>query len=536
MTTNPSQLQVDYMKDQIAVLGALKNEIERLEASLKATKLEYTQLKNSLARITILPNELLASIFEAGCNNHDAWNIPLLPNLTAQRLPVTRRPPQEYPFEILVSQITRHWRCVAHQTPTLWQRITLDTKTRHFLDIGADYIMRSGALSLDLRIDLSYEQGLLRPPIKSICHLINPEIRRLYQFRVNCDWYPGLQYMLESMPSSAPLLQYLELCYENHRVSPPDDPEHPATILSGGISSLTHMVLRGITLRCHLPPLTALTNLECHFMQLSSVHHMVHDLFKNLAQLTRLVLNDIEFDWAGTDGFELPALVALYLRNIPDYDQVLRVLSAPYLQTLYLNTVDSNEIRNFPNALALESGQTKFPHLREVFIKPVEYEPFMVTAESWRAFALITPTVTHFGLLHEEIDEFLQSLSPMMESDTASSPTTHLPITWPKLHTLSLPEALHTNSVDAVISARVVSPCPIRRIQVSDNIVAGLSGALEAWRNDIEIVACDEVVRDTLYPELWRKDATESDGWPDNNDADAISDFTDTSSTGSPLL
>lgn len=518
------------MKDN-AILSALASEIERLEVSLKATKLEYTQLKNSLAAITILPNELLASIFEAGCNTHDTWAIPL-PTLHSARSKLlgTQDPLQEPPFEILVSHITRHWRNVAHTTPSLWTRITLDTRTQHFLDIGADYITRSGALPLDLRIDMTYIRGL-PPPIKTICHLISPEMRRWGQLRVKSDWYPGLQYMLESMPGHAPILECMDLCYENPNVLPPDDPEHPEMVLTGRVSCLTHMVLKGVTLRCHLPPLAALTSLECHCMQLNSAHHMVHDLFENLTQLTRLVLNDVDFDWANVDGIELPALVALYLRNIPDYDQVLSVISAPSLQTLYLNTVDSNEMLNFPNALALESGQTKFPHLRTFFIKPVQYEPFFVSPESWRALALITPTVTHFGLLHDEVDKFLQAFAYTTASDTTSSIATSLPIAWPELHTLSLPEGSHTNLLDDILSARVTSHCPIRKLQISDSIKAWLGGGLEAWRGILDIVECDETVKKELYPVLWRGEVRDGDSWVD--DGNAISDFTDTSSVGS---
>ncbi|KZP15637.1 hypothetical protein FIBSPDRAFT_935060 [Athelia psychrophila] len=538
-------------------LSELANEITRLEASLKTKKREYTRLKNSVAPIAILPNELLASIFEAGCNTTDPWVTPSSPfHAVRSKLLNARGSLQGPPFEILVSQVTRHWRNVAHQTPNLWTRVTLNTRTQHYLGVGADYIARSGALPLDLRIDLTFVRGLSRPlPIKSICHLICPEAVRWGQLRMRSDWYTGLQYIFDKMPSHAPMLRYVDLCYDNPTVSPPDDPPLPKRILTGGVSPLTRMVLKGVTLRCHFPPLAALQSLECHFMTLNSAHHMVHDMFAHLTRLTRLVLNDIDFDWAGAvDGFELPALTALYLRNIPDYDEVLAVISAPALHTLYLNTVDSNEMLRFPEALALpESGAPKFPRLRALFIKPVMYEDFSVAPDSWRALALITPAVTHFGLLHESVDEFLLALArthaepagleafvqsgEFSHSDSASSAApAALPIAWPELHTVSFPEASWTSLLDDILSARAAAHCPIRRVQASREIMAWLGPAADVWRGVVDIVECDPRTSaecrelGELYPVQWHDEGGEGESSFDDGDGDDISDFTDLSS------
>lgn len=491
-------------------LSALASEIERLEASLKVAKQQYTQLYNSLAPIAILPSELLAAIFEAGCNQDSP--------------PIDTK----LPFELLVSHISRHWRSVAHETPHLWTEVVVDTMARHHIAIGADYICRSGALPLDLRVIMTNIREFARPAIKPICHLICPQIKRWYQFRVTTNWYAGLQYLFDNMPNHAPLLQLLDICYENSSMAPPGEPSAPRHILTGDATSLTKLVLHGVTLQCHFPPLTALTSLECHRLVLSAEHPIVRDMFEGLTQLTHLVLNDVDFDWTAVDGIELLSLTALYLQNIPDYDRILAVMSAPSLHTLYLNTVDSGEIRNFPSALASDSAQPKFPLLRFLAIKPVTYEPFVATVDTWKALSLITPTISHFALLHDQVDDFLQSFAFLTQTE---SPTTPLATSWPELHTLSLPEGTHTNLLDAIVSERVALGCPIRKVQVSAQILSWLGGGVEALKARVEVVDCTlEGIKNALYPVQWLGAAREAGSWLSAQDGDDISDFTDISS------
>src|ERR1700692_4208520 len=68
------------------------------------------KLSNRTAPVASVPNEILSAIFHAGC---------LLPRSD----PSFDNKLWEPPFEILVSQVTQHWRNVAIATPGLWTQI-----------------------------------------------------------------------------------------------------------------------------------------------------------------------------------------------------------------------------------------------------------------------------------------------------------------------------------------------------------------------------------------------------------------------------
>jgi len=89
----------------------------------------------------------------------------------------------EPPFEILVSQVTQHWRNVAIATPGLWTQIYVPNNGH--LDIVAAYLTRSGSLPLDIDVKMSVEDPFIcLPPTHSIVEAITPHVTRWRRFSI----------------------------------------------------------------------------------------------------------------------------------------------------------------------------------------------------------------------------------------------------------------------------------------------------------------------------------------------------------------
>lgn len=203
----------------------------RLAGTKQDPLLERSTPAHSLmahSHISSLPTEVLCMIFEAG------------QTLSA-----------EYPFEILISQVTRRWREAAIGHARLWKRVVFDTSARHAKEIGNRYLDRSGTLPIDIiyRIiqpsnDISHEMHI----VTSMSALIYAQVGRWDRVLIKTDWVMALSYFLTNLPTKALLLRSLEVLTKDNLESP----EHglPSRIFIDGTPELKSLLLRNVKSRC----------------------------------------------------------------------------------------------------------------------------------------------------------------------------------------------------------------------------------------------------------------------------------------------
>ena len=150
------------IEDLRVVRERLHHQAQDIEVSLKNAESEYNRLINQMAPLHLLPDEILANIFEVG-------HATLYPVTTSRTGPA---------FEILVSQITQCWRNVAVSTRRIWTRIVISPRTSGQLVVI--YLQRSGVVALDLLIN--YAPGYVSSEADS------DHADHAYQLRLNLGW------------------------------------------------------------------------------------------------------------------------------------------------------------------------------------------------------------------------------------------------------------------------------------------------------------------------------------------------------------
>lgn len=105
--------------------AALLQQLQALDSSLSHLKAKHGTIKNRTVLIGILPNEILAKIFELGRD------------LNA---------PGGDHFEIVVSHVSHLWREVATKTPSLWNILEI-APSKSSSEILATYVARAKVIT-----------------------------------------------------------------------------------------------------------------------------------------------------------------------------------------------------------------------------------------------------------------------------------------------------------------------------------------------------------------------------------------------------
>lgn len=137
------------------------------------------------APLLCLPNELLASIFEAA-----AWS---------------QSAEEDELFEMTLSHVSQRLRDVAITTPTLWRRIVMWELSAQPFIIPRLYLSRSKDVSLDITISLA---ALPTPVVsfRSFLDLLVPHIDRWRTLRVSVFDTQHLQIMAHVLKLQMPML------------------------------------------------------------------------------------------------------------------------------------------------------------------------------------------------------------------------------------------------------------------------------------------------------------------------------------------
>ncbi|KZP06649.1 hypothetical protein FIBSPDRAFT_939907 [Athelia psychrophila] len=473
-----SPLEVDVL-----ALAALT-----LQANIQLTAnatVTVTANDSQPASIFGLPNELLAAVFFAGLED-----------------PFLSQGPREMPFETLISHVSHHWRSLAHNTPRLWTTIMIDTLDKDHLENTANYIQRSGALSLDVSVHIPYDHGQPYPTFPTLCRFLSAEVERLQMLRVESDaGLPSLEFFFENMPKSAPRLQALEIRLPGQLRYPPHIIQD--SIFPDGMPNLNSLHLVGVSLQNTTSPQCPLTSLQLH--NCAYYHSSVRGAVYPFSSLTHLILSELNsmHEWE-SNPFILPTLKGLYLRYLADYDKILSRIVAPALDTLYLEAVTEDEMANIIAVSHSPGTQSpKFPRLRSFMLRLAGRT---LSYRIWQDFMEAFQHITHFTLLDSTVYHFLQPFSAPQ-------------VPWPRLEMLSLPN-LEPRLLKCVMSAVVTRASmghPILKLQLSP----ALFGVGESfWRaRGVEV----EVVAD---PRAALPAACRAEEWQDDEEPDVDIDST----------
>jgi hypothetical protein len=383
-----------------------------MEGSLKSTEDEYNRVISQIAPVCLLPNEILAHIFEVG---HASPS----PILTAA-------------FEILVSQVTQRWRNVAIHTPRIWSRIEISATTSG--EFIAIYLQRSGVAALDLfiadRADRPYRRRV--PGWQAVI----PHFNRCRRIVASPDSIEDImdEMLVAFRFIAVPLLERFQII---HNIPF----ESGIRVFDGGAPALRDVRLGGFDY-C-VPPLTNVTSLVLwnHYTAVS--WSSFRDMVGGLLSLTHLVIGFPFADAILPDGFESTiSLPSLYLLRIhvdfstPYPEQILLGISAPSLGSLVLDGIVSEDLTDFCEDGAKIGELDKFPCLQSFTFLHSDLNG--VSQETWSSFCDIFPHITHlaFNFGH---NQQLMPLEPFIEAmvfNTTNPDTTKPPIL-PELHTLS---------------------------------------------------------------------------------------------------
>ncbi|KAF8158294.1 hypothetical protein B0H34DRAFT_708192 [Crassisporium funariophilum] len=234
-------------------------------------------------------------------------------------------------FAIVVSHVCRAWRHIALQTPSLWRRITLNTKEH----MWRERIRRARACSLDIqllpwstpRTGVPRARELNLYTVQWYMHIVLPYISRWRSLEiVFAEYAPYLwKATLASCVAPATALQDLSLVYRLN-----DDTEE-FTLFSGSAPRLRRVTLDGIRLRW-LPSLFAnLRFLDYTHHGFTSGHQAVDDVISILTVSSRL--SELRLLFPRGQKARLP----------PRRDYVTKRIRLPYLTDLHL-IVDGSDI------------------------------------------------------------------------------------------------------------------------------------------------------------------------------------------------
>ncbi|KZP25236.1 hypothetical protein FIBSPDRAFT_929482 [Athelia psychrophila] len=437
--------------------------------------------------ISSVPNEILAAIFEAG-----------------------HRLDRNFPFELLVSSVTSHWREVALDTPNIWTRIKRRPYQKDLAGTTA-YLDRSKAAPFHLAVDIGvpvFEHDSLRTDhtqtefdnLSTFGILLAPHMKRCNHIEISFGMelaihhgYPDLDYdadpakWLNSIirhfrSLAAPMLRSFEVTAHND-VNLFTHTDTSYQIFGGGTPSLKCIDIIGVGLRLCIPPLSSVHSIQ---LQLPHGSHMLitcQDLCAMLSTATQLshlkIIGDIVYNWSFSSTTTLPSLRTIFVGVEPyscsrgmhehglQLSGLLNAIDAPLLELLLIQGIGQHDLDRSP----LARCQLKFPNLRWLILEDVE-RPNTFIPNLAQEF----PSVQHLLYRSHDIGVFLSA-----------------PQLWPQLRTMAFPllDDSSSDSVSKLWDERALSANPLERIFVP------LSG-----REYQGTVSAEEYNRDRAYARL----------------------------------
>ncbi|KDQ25913.1 hypothetical protein PLEOSDRAFT_160514 [Pleurotus ostreatus PC15] len=322
---------------------------------------------------------------------------------------VTMHPSEDHvktkllPFELLVSHVNHHWRCVAIATPSLWRNVAVVPEKT--IEETQTYLERSKTYPTEIRVD---GWPCERPMQPAIVALLEQNIKywRWVVINVSLDYpYHLLLDHLEIYPAALAHLVHISLSIEGANPSlqyPTPEPDF-TQILKLGAPRLEFVRLRGIAPQFYRPPMTTVVTLHIELTKAIPLNHStLKDILTASPSLTNFSLygDRIHFpDWPppGSEPIHLPRLKSLRLWGAHGwiYSNVLCQISAPALYSLYLKEVQESDLEAF----WVSPAPHNFPSLREL-----TFCDFDFSGPSYRKTYTAFPHITKFTVLNTSFE------------------------------------------------------------------------------------------------------------------------------------
>ncbi|TFK46771.1 hypothetical protein OE88DRAFT_1666985 [Heliocybe sulcata] len=231
--TDPNTIDPRPILAEIVEIDA---RVSELEAELASLRVRRKKILASHALIDRIPAEILSRVFELGVHDH-------------------------MHLVHMISLVSRQWRELALQTPSLWSYIKLDyhwgySRSTQFQQKMQLYLERSQATKLLVDLDCRYLD--LSQELRAIMEDLAPHLGRCFSFRVSVPDWEWMGIVRENCTNLGPSLEDLYL-----RIDPSDaEDQTPCTLLSHPCPRLTSIVLEHTPLTCIRTSLPALRKLS----------------------------------------------------------------------------------------------------------------------------------------------------------------------------------------------------------------------------------------------------------------------------------
>ncbi|KIP09710.1 hypothetical protein PHLGIDRAFT_22784 [Phlebiopsis gigantea 11061_1 CR5-6] len=284
---------------------------------------EYTQSSRE-ANLTTCADRSLFSCHTQGGRRppHEAHPIfTLPPELMAHVFVIAAEDSVMIPF--VVSHVCRSWRYLALRTPSLWQRISLDSRLR----MWTERILRARACPLDVEIlpQMSIVNPLVRRQyldarmVQLYTHMVSPYLSRWRSLTIEFQHYAPYLWNAalsccsgSAIGTHAPRLEHISLRYRNN------DDTTEYTLFQGYAPRLRSAVVDGIRLSW-IPSLFAnLTSLDYTHHGFTRGHDAEVELFHMLkvscrVRELRIAFPSHSFKTVDTHSYEIPSTTSICL-------------------------------------------------------------------------------------------------------------------------------------------------------------------------------------------------------------------------------
>lgn len=291
-------------------------EVQKLEDSIRSLK----SRRNVLAPISRLPPEILSKIFAFCASENPSTGKPL--------------------HWIKVSHISRYWRAVALDSPSLWGNI-VTTRPRW----TEEMVKRSKMARLTLDADLS----CVTPRIFEAVQLVLQHITRISDLRLVAS-SATINRLVTGLPIDAPFLESLSLSVpRNNRFGMDEDFTLPQSLFSGDISQLQHLELVKCNINWDSSLLTGLTVLKLSDIPLLArpTTSQLLDVLEKMPAMEILHLHEVlpsvddetMLSRVPDRIIALPHLSHIaVISTVPECTNLFKHITIPSSVTFYLNT------------------------------------------------------------------------------------------------------------------------------------------------------------------------------------------------------
>lgn len=224
--------------------------IDAQETCLLRTLSRLRELRNGLAPIRVLPDDVLITIF-AILSQSDTWI-----SYPTDSTPLFQSTAHRKPTWLAVVHTCQRWRRLALSTPTLWTKI----------DLGADrsrgYQISQYFLRLSTNATVSFALLKDRQDLAEIADLTLRELYRVSELQVSLK-APKLASFVARLDVPAPALEVLCLRQEyGRRWLNPTDALVPSNLLNGDAPRLRQLILKLVSIPWTSTLLRGLTALD----------------------------------------------------------------------------------------------------------------------------------------------------------------------------------------------------------------------------------------------------------------------------------